>query len=241
MRCAIITSRSFLSTPLPDDLLLKMALEARGVEVRLQAWEERPPTEASDVAIIRSAWNAHLFPDAYLRWAKKTAEKSLILNPFKVVQWNMHKALYFRDLAFLGIPLIPTIVLRPEKHRLAKLMQQLSWPEIILKPRCGANSYAVQKITQENLVQGQACLDQSREDFLMQPYLASIHSSGENCHCFLGGRRLCKGRFFHSAYEQEKGHGILEIHQKNRIERKPCHINKDYRSGRSCCQVSSQR
>jgi len=196
--CAIATCRPFFQQgrPLaPDDPLLQRALLERGVLTEFIPWEDADyDWSRADVVMIRSTWNYHLHPEAYLAWAERVASVSRLLNPLPVVRWNLDKAGYFSDLHEAGIPTIPTRrLLRGETVHLAGLLAETGWMKFVAKPCIGANSYATLVIdasSASSLAQGQQHLDRylPERDMLLQPYLARVEAEGEHSHVFIAGR-----------------------------------------------------
>jgi hypothetical protein len=198
MNCVLVTCRDFFvqQTPLaPDDLLLRKALQARGVQVDVVPWEDESYNwEHADLVVVRSAWNWHRAHQAYLQWCQRVDRATLLLNPLRAIQWNSDKYCYFSDLRRAGAPTIPTILLaRSRQVDLSWLLDATGWSKVILKPSVGANSYAtfvVEQADQDSLIQGQmqlASLLQER-DMLMQPFLEEIVHGGQVSHVFLRGK-----------------------------------------------------
>jgi len=198
MTCAIATCRPFFrqgKSQAPDDPLLQWALQQQGIMVELVPWEDADyDWSRADAVIIRSTWNYHLYPAAYLAWATRVARVSTLLNPLPVVRWNLDKASYFSDLRAAGIPTIPTRRLPcGEPVQVAELLAETGWAKVVTKPCIGANSYAALVIDASDassLAQGQRHLDRhlSERDMLLQPYLPRVAAEGEHSHVFIAGR-----------------------------------------------------
>ncbi len=200
MKCVLVTCNDFFvqrtRTPLaPDDLLLRDALQARGVQVDVVPWEhEAYEWEHTDLVVVRSAWNWHLAHQAYLRWCQRVDRATRLLNPLRAIEWNSEKYRYFSDLRQAGVPTIPTMFLaRSCRVNLSWLLDATGWSKVIFKPSIGANSYGtlvVDQADQGSLAEGQrqlASLLQER-DMLMQPFLEEIVHGGQVSHVFFQGR-----------------------------------------------------
>jgi hypothetical protein len=199
MKCVLVTCRDFFvqqtQTPLaPDDLLLREALQARGVQVDVVPWEyEGYDWEYADLVVVRSAWNWHLAHQAYLQWCQRVERATVLLNPLRAIYWNSDKYRYFSDLRRAGVPTIPTLLLtRQSQADLSHLLDTTGWRKVILKPSVSANSYAtlvVDQTQQDSLAQGQrqlASLLQER-DMLIQPFLEGV-VHGQVSHVFFRGK-----------------------------------------------------
>jgi hypothetical protein len=108
-----------------------------------------------DVAVLRSTWDYHLKAEAFARWARR--QKNL-LNPAKVVLWNMDKS-YLKD---CGVPIVPTVWVPKE------------WKEVVLKPTVSASAWRTERLAGGGL--------------MIQPFLPEVQKNGEWSLIFLAGR-----------------------------------------------------
>ena len=84
-----------------DDYLLKAALTRRGAEAVLFSWTN-PHIEPTtfDSLVLRSCWDSHRNPTAFLAWLEQVeVDRLRLINPSPVVIWNYHKERYLSDLA----------------------------------------------------------------------------------------------------------------------------------------------
>ncbi|HLG75798.1 MAG TPA: hypothetical protein VKX46_05250 [Ktedonobacteraceae bacterium] len=197
MNCVLVTCRDFFvqQTPLaPDDLLLRKALQARGVQVDVVPWEDESYNwEHADLVVVRSAWNWHLAHQAYLQWCQRVDRATVLLNPLRAIHWNSDKYRYFADLRRAGVPTIPTLLLsRQSQVDLSHLLDTTGWRKVILKPSVSANSYAtlvIDRTQQNSLAQGQRQLASllRERDMLIQPFLEGV-VHGQVSHVFFQGK-----------------------------------------------------
>lgn len=197
IQCVIATCEPFFrqGMPLaPDDVLLAQALDDLGVQVEIVPWErEEYHWERPDIVVIRSTWNAHLNPHDYLSWAQRVETTSVLCNPLPVICWNLEKGSYFAQLESKGVPVLPFLhIPQSQRVNLAHLLDEKGWMKAVLKPSISANSYAtllVEREKRESLALGQKHLEYylDERDMLVQPYLASIETSGETNHVFIDG------------------------------------------------------
>ncbi len=169
----------------PDDRLLLAALgqNARGV-----VWGD-PHTDwsAYDLCIVRSTWDYHNSREAFLSWARATAARTALWNPYPVLKWNTDKN-YLRDLEQRDVPSIPTIWL-PAGTRvdLGLTLSALGWQRAVMKPVAGTNSYGVALLSHKRLEEGQAALDALLKNraTMLQPYYPSVNDYGERSLVFI--------------------------------------------------------
>jgi hypothetical protein len=99
--------------PDPDSEALRAALVLLGHPTVLAAWDDPDVDWASTtLVVIRSTWDAVDHPDAYVGWAAHVAQCSVLVNPARVVAWNLDKA-YLAELDAAGASVVPTSWVRP--------------------------------------------------------------------------------------------------------------------------------
>jgi glutathione synthase/RimK-type ligase-like ATP-grasp enzyme len=178
--------------PEPDaDLppLLK-ALRAAGLSAEAMAWDD-PGAEfgGARVTLLRSTWNYSEQPERFLAWVDRVAARSALWNGRETVRWNIHKR-YLLDLEARGVPVVPTHLLRRGAvTSLEQLARERGWSEVVVKPAVSAGSRATLRVTAGSAA-GEAHLRSlaSREDVLVQPYLASVEGHGEHAIVWIDGQ-----------------------------------------------------
>ena len=177
-----------------DDRLLQDELRARGARAEAAVWSEPRDWTAYDAVVIRSCWDSHLRRDEFVAWARHVADGGVrLLNPAPMIAWNTDKR-YLRDLAALGIAVVPTIwVERPgEVPLLRDLLDGAAWAEAVVKPAISAGA----RHTWRTSV-AQASGHQERFDALMresagavmvQPLMREVLDDGEWSLVFIAGR-----------------------------------------------------
>jgi len=167
-----------------DAPLLHDALVARGVRPTLAAWDDPTADFASPrLCVIRSTWNYWLPGnlERFLAWVDRTAATTTLLNPARVVRWNLHKR-YLLELANAGVPVVPTeLVERGDARPLVEVMRALGAERVVVKPAVSAGSFDTMKVEANNLDEGEQHLRAvaSRGDVLVQPYVTSVEGWGE--------------------------------------------------------------
>ncbi len=186
----------------PDDRLIADEFARFGVDVTAVAWDARETPPQWDAFVIRSPWNYHLHPDAFMRWIDRAAAIAPLYNDPAIVRWNAHKA-YLFDLQAAGVNIAPTALCKTgEPHDLAAIMHERGWHEVIVKPAVSASSYMtaivgatphpalqVEELKSRFVDDGQHHLDAILEtrDALVQPFMPEIFTRGERSLVYIDG------------------------------------------------------
>ena len=173
-----------------DEQMLARILSTPGVTVRSVAWDD-PAVDWSGfgVCVIRSTWDYHHRLDDFLAWAARISSLTHLWNPVEAVRWNSRKT-YLRDLAERGIAIVPTAWLKRGSHAdLAAILSAEGWHMGVVKPVVSASAYATIVVTPESIGAAQAHLDNhlAERDMMVQPFLASVQTSGERSLMFIDG------------------------------------------------------
>lgn len=180
-----------------DDALFTAVLEARGVAVTPVNWDAGEPPSGADAFILRSPWNYHLQPDAFLAWIDRASQRGAVWNEPSLVRWNSHKE-YLFDLRDAGIPVAETVLCA--KHAasdLRSIMRERGWDEVVVKPAISASSFMTAIVGLPGVEDGQHLLESILEtrDALVQPFMPEIFERGERSLTFIDGA------FSHAAHK----------------------------------------
>lgn len=189
MNVALVTCAA-LPGLAPDDRLLLDALTARGCAAEPVVWEDPHFDWAVPrVSIVRSTWDYAYRRAAFLEWARGAAGRTILWNPFPVVEWNTHKA-YLADLERKGVPVVPTRMLRVgERVRLGDVIREEGWESVVLKAAVAQTGRYLKHVSGDRIAEGQDHLDRllPHEDMLVQQYLPAVTTSGEVSIVFVDG------------------------------------------------------
>ncbi len=107
-----------------DDRPLFEALQRRGRSVRFVSWnDETVEWTRVGVAVLRSTWNYHKQPEAFLAWLDAVDFQTRLVNPAAVARWNLDKR-YLRELAAKGVLVTPTqFVERGDRRTLREILR----------------------------------------------------------------------------------------------------------------------
>jgi len=184
-----------------DDRLTARELEALGVDAVPAFWDE-PPRRDVEAFVVRSPWDYHLQPEAFLAWIDDAARTAVVHNAPATLRWNAHKA-YLNELAAAGISVTPTVVCkRGKRHDLAAVLSERGWHEAVVKPAISASSYMTAivgatphpalrsgDLDARFLTDGQSHLEAilASRDALVQPFMPEIFTRGERSLIYFDG------------------------------------------------------
>lgn len=171
--------------PTADDRLVVAALSDRaGITAEAVPWDSQAAAWGRyDVALIRSTWDYHLRPAAFLAWADRVeAEGTALWNPPSVVRWNADKR-YLRQLERAGVPVVPTewIPRGAAAADLGAVLRGRGWQRAVVKPSVAASAYrtwVVDRDAAETARKPLAVL-LAEADALVQPLLQEVQREGE--------------------------------------------------------------
>ena len=166
-----------------DDHVFHRALEARGVAYEVVPWDGAAAWRDATACLIRTTWDYQERRDQFLGWVENVSATTTLWNPATVVRWNTHKR-YLRDLAEAGVPTLPTVwIPRGGAIDLAAVMAERGWSRGMLKPAIGATARGTHPFTTDapGLAAATAHLEPwlETDDFMLQPYCASVETEGE--------------------------------------------------------------
>jgi hypothetical protein len=183
--------------PEPDADLepLLAALRGAGLSTEVLGWDD-PAADfgAARLTLLRSTWNYAERPAEFLAWIDRVTTRSALWNGRGTVRWNAHKS-YLLDLEAAGVPVVPTHVLRRgARTTLVDAMRERGWSDVVVKPAVSGGSRGTIRTSSAGgaavaLDAGEAHLRAlvSREDVLLQPYLASVEGHGERAIVWIDG------------------------------------------------------
>lgn len=170
-----------------DARCLQRALTRRGVDARAAVWTDDGVDWAhADLVMVRSTWDYARRRDRYLAWAATVASETPLHNPADLLAWTTDKT-YLRDLAAVGVPVVPTCFLSPEDGTEHPYLDV----EHVVKPAVSAGSKDTHRLGPEDADRSRAearSIHASGRIVMVQPYLAAVDTTGETALVFLDGR-----------------------------------------------------
>lgn len=174
----------------PDDRLAATALKRHGLDVVSAVWDD-PQQHWADFSavIVRSCWNYHKKPAAFLAWIDAlTAQGVALFNPPDVLSWNSNKR-YLFDLADAGVAVPPTVLLSAETRQpLATIVAEQGWTKAVVKPTVSATAFNTFVTTPDSAEGDDARIDPllTQSDLLVQAFQPAIQTEGEYSLIFFG-------------------------------------------------------
>lgn len=179
---AVATDRRNPAATADDSLALERLAARWHVKVEAVPWDVPTRWDRYAAVLIRSTWDYHLRPAAFLEWAESVERSGAALwNPAAVVRWNADKR-YLGEIARAGVPVVPTErIARGTAVDLGRLLRRLSWNQAIVKPAVAASSYRTGRVDADDPAAGTALLSAIHEeaDALVQPFLPEVRRDGE--------------------------------------------------------------
>lgn len=179
----LLASCAALPTSDGDDDGLVDALGELGLTAAWSPWDDPDAAFAdAELVVLRSTWDYTARREEFLVWC---AGVPRLANPAGVVRWNTDKA-YLLELAAVGVPVVPTTLVAPGEPLPAELPD--TGDGVVLKPAVGAGSRGAGRFASADAAA--AHLQELHRDghtVLLQPFQASVATSGEVAVVFLGG------------------------------------------------------
>jgi len=193
-----------LPRPDPDLAILRAEFARRGVQARIECWEdESVDWSRFRAVVVRSTWNYVPRLRDYRAWLERTAARTQLINPLPAILWNLHKR-YLAELAAEGMPVVPTVILpHGVQPDWAGLFEQHG--DLVLKPAISAGSFATVRVRAGDAASARAHrAAHDDRDMLVQPLLRSVVEGGETNMVHLGSR------FSHAIHKMARWDGQAE-------------------------------
>lgn len=182
-RVALATCAEYATLDEDDQLLLAPLID-RGVDVVPLVWDAPASWDDFDAIVIRQTWDCAERRAEFLAWVDAVAQSTPVLNHPEVLAWSTDKR-YLRDLGEDGVPCVPTTFIAPgEEWTLPGSGEYVVKPTESAGSRNTARYGPGDEARAEEHVRG--LLAQGRT-VMVQPYLASVDTTGETALLFFDG------------------------------------------------------
>lgn len=142
--------------------------------------------QSADLILLRSCWDYHKAPDAFLAWLDSLAPER-VRNPLALVRWNFDKS-YLVQLRKAGFNVPETKLVDPKDHgTLRRIMQKEGWQRAVRKPLSGQSGKFVDVL---DLAEYDAWPDSvmPTKQALLQEFEKDVERLGETLLYFFRGR-----------------------------------------------------
>lgn len=202
-RIALVTARTVRPEE-TDDRHLARALAELGASVTWCCWDDpRVRWKDFDIVVLRSCWDYHLRPDAFLTWIRICVASGVTLvNHAVSVLATIHKR-YLLELAAAGVP-VPALelVTRGRRASLDEVLASRGWREAVVKPAISASAQDTWRVHQGASDSSSARFRDllSRADVIVQEFVPEVVTHGEQSLVFIDGE-------FSHAVRKQPAHG----------------------------------
>ena len=150
-----------------------------GIDIDVVPWGPGPDWDSYDGVLIRGTWDYVLDRGRFLAWA---ASVPRLANPVDVLRWNTDKE-YLRDFEAGGIPTVPTIWIA-----FGEAVPAIDWDDFVVKPSISAGARLSARYRRgDDIGAHVATIHDSGSVAMIQPYLASVDTTGETGTYVFGG------------------------------------------------------
>ena len=169
-----------------SDACLAAALRARGSSVESAPWNGAFEPFTHGAVVVRSTWDYHEAPDAYLAWLDRLDARRTFNAP-SLIRWNLSKS-HVLDLAQRGAPVPRSLDVAAEPAAIAKALQTLGLQDAVIKPLIGASGFGVERVTRGREAEAldRASARKATDRVLVQEFLPGI-TEGELAGVFFDG------------------------------------------------------
>jgi glutathione synthase/RimK-type ligase-like ATP-grasp enzyme len=174
----------------PDDRILLEALQARGLRAKTAVWNDGSVDwTLARMCLLRATWDYPKRHHEFAAWLEAVAAATVVRNAPSIVRWNAHKR-YLQDLEREGVRVVPTLwIARGQQTNVADRLAGLGWSEAVVKPAVGSAALDVLRVSLAELDGAQQHVDRlvSRQDVLVQPYIAAGEAAAERSLVYIDG------------------------------------------------------
>lgn len=218
---ALTTCAAWPGLSAGDAPYARALVHRHGADVLVARWnapEDESLFAGADVTVLRSNWDYHHEPEAFLAWLERFRSTGrLLFNPPAIVSWNLDKG-YLLELAACGVRVPRTIVADNEPQAIRAAVQAVGCEPVVIKPAMGASGHEVYKATRANL----------------ETVIARIMAGAR-------GRRILAQEFLPEISEGEQSFVFIDGEFAHLVERRPDRTRRlDYDGGEAEFRANSQ-
>ena len=215
---AIVTHQG-MPEGVADDKLLEAELRNQGVQPQFTVWNDKSVDWCEfDLAVIRSTWDYHLQPAAWLAWIEEVSQITRLMNSAEIIRWNCDKS-YLLELAGKGVAVVPTAA-PTSAEQMQQICNKNGWQDVVIKPTIGASSFGAQRFQGIEMatagVQHFQELSKKRK-VIVQPYQKVIESEKERSLVYID--QQFSHAFSKPAFHADLDNQLLKHHEASNEEK----------------------
>jgi hypothetical protein len=174
-----------------DDRRTEEALHRLGFSLEPVVWDHGP-LETGRLAglIMRSCWNYHLHPQAFVAWLEAVAQGGTpIWNSPAITRWNLHKG-YLAELERGGASLPQTLwIPQGGPASLQKLLLEHGLDEVVVKPQISLSAWSTFRSSPAQAPAHQSAFEAvvAHSGAIVQAFVPEVQQTGEVSLVYLGG------------------------------------------------------
>lgn len=181
----------YINNVLHEDVLVKQALEKKGLRVARTNWDN-PDFNWSETRyiIFRTTWDYFNRFAEFSEWLKRVSTETKLINPLETIYWSLDKH-YLRDLEIKGIRIPRTVFIEPgEMRSLTEIAATTGWKERVIKPAISGAARHTYRLNENNIAEHEAIFKEliATESMLLQEFQDNILTKGEVAFMLFGGR-----------------------------------------------------
>jgi glutathione synthase/RimK-type ligase-like ATP-grasp enzyme len=165
-----------------EDGLVLQALERQGLTVARRDWADtRFDWRQTRSVIFRTTWDYFHRFNEFSPWLDRVSAQTRLFNEAALIRWNIDKH-YLGELARAGINVVPTTFIEMGDTRaLARIVTELGWNELILKPAISGGARHTYRFESEHAHVHQGAFGDlvEREAMILQPFQQQVLEQGE--------------------------------------------------------------
>lgn len=174
-----------------DDKYLIEELAKRGYSSVRVDWS-RPGVDWSrfKALVVRTTWDYYERFEEFSEWFNRVKSEAVFINPPDALEWNMHKR-YLPELEGKGIPIVPVRMIdKGSGEKVPDLLKETGWNEAVIKPAVSGGARLTYRVNADKAEEIDAKLRPylDTEDFLIQPFMKQIQTTGEDTLMVFNGR-----------------------------------------------------
>ncbi len=190
MQLGVVTCEKCRQLTFNEQPLLPL-LKNHGITATPVVWND-PQVQWStfDCLLIRSIWDYHLFPEAFIAWLEQLDRSGVkTWNSIPLLLRNYHK-FYLRDLEDRGVRIIPTLFQKKDSLVSATDILRRGWNKCVVKPAVSASGYRTETFSTSLIKEAANTIRDAASygDYLIQEFMPAVEHNGELSMIFFNHR-----------------------------------------------------